>query len=162
MANTWSIKDAFSTRSQNLFVLTDRWKHRQPASTKGISNGPTQMDRGRSFRSVLDRGQEKPSPTARRILTAPSAAMQTRPKFGRGLRRRGLIALSTGCPLLFLPALLAVVPGSVKFRTRPAENPPPVPMENATAANSAADPSINAADVAVTGSVAATAPTAST
>jgi hypothetical protein len=57
---------------------------------KGISNGPTQTDRGCPFRSVLDRGREKPSPAARRIFASLSAATQTRPKFGRGLHRRRL------------------------------------------------------------------------
>jgi hypothetical protein len=71
-------------------------------TTKGISNGPTQTDRGRPIRSDFDWGREKSSPWARRILVAVSAVTQTRPKFGRSLRRRGLTAQSA-CVLPFTP-----------------------------------------------------------
>jgi hypothetical protein len=67
---------------------------------KGISNGPTQMDRGRSIRSVFDRAREKPSPAARHIFIGLFAVTQMRPKFGRGLHRRGLTAVSARVLLL--------------------------------------------------------------
>jgi hypothetical protein len=57
-------------------------------------NGPTQTDRGRPIRSDFDQAGKKVPPAARRILTLASVVMQKRPKFGRGLRRRGLTALS--------------------------------------------------------------------
>jgi hypothetical protein len=67
---------------------------------KGISNGPTQMDRGRPIRSVFDRAREKPSLAARYIFVGLFAVTQTRHKFGRGLHRRGLTAVSARVLLL--------------------------------------------------------------
>jgi hypothetical protein len=69
-----------------------------------------QTDRGRPIRSDFDRGQEKPSLAARRILVALSAATQTRPKFGRGLRPRRLTALSACVVLLPTRARPPVAP----------------------------------------------------
>jgi hypothetical protein len=124
------------------------------------------MDVGCPNRSNFDRALEKINPTARRILATLSMAMQRQPKFGGGLHRRGLTELSMGYPPLLLPGPLAVAqrplplpPGSAKFCPRPAETPHLAPMENTAAAT---DPSFDAVDVAVTGSIAATAPTAST
>jgi hypothetical protein len=64
----------------------DGWKTARGTYYEGISNGPTQTDVGHSNRFDFDRGLEKPSPTARRILAALSVATQTRPKFGHSLR----------------------------------------------------------------------------
>jgi hypothetical protein len=54
--------------------------------------------RGHLIWSDFDRSLEKLSPAARRILAALSAATQMRSKFGHGLRRRELTALSARAP----------------------------------------------------------------
>jgi hypothetical protein len=61
-----------------------------------------QTDRERSNRFDFDWGREKPSPAARCIFAAVSAATQTRHKFGSGLHRRGLTTKSA-CVLPYTP-----------------------------------------------------------
>jgi hypothetical protein len=65
------------------------------------------MDRVRPIRSDFDLAREKVPPVAQRILTAVPAVMQTRPKFGCGLHRGGLTALSA-CPSKSAPAPVVI------------------------------------------------------
>jgi hypothetical protein len=103
--------------------------------TKGISNSPTQMDRGRPILSDFNRGQEKPSPAALCILAVVFAATQTRPKFGRGLHRRGLTDASTR--VLPLPHSGPPTSGTYTKRPQIVSSSRPQPCRH-TAATSAA------------------------
>jgi hypothetical protein len=74
---------------------------RREANGSMVRVSPTQTDHGRPNRYFFDRARKKVLLAARRIFVGLSAGTQTRSKFGRSLRRRGLTAQSARVLPLF-------------------------------------------------------------